>query len=255
MWPDQRRAVPDLLFGRLGQPPGERVADRLAGPGRSVRLVAQGQSDPLRERSPDGPPGAARRSPGAGPAGRSRPRRPTRARPCPRTGAARGSPAPRGSPGGGCCAAGAPDRTSPGRPRRPVTGRSTRPSRAVRRRPGEPAIRSISSGAKRTTRSVPARLVARRGTPFTRIRLRWPPPPSRRRATSRVDPPPAEPPSTTPSTRARSAPQRIISASVGVRCEWPEASTKIASSRLVLPAALGPWTRCGPGPSCSSRAR
>ena len=33
-------------------------------------------------------------------------------------------------------------------------------------------MRSISSGAKRTTRSVPARPAARRGTPLTRIRLR-----------------------------------------------------------------------------------
>ena len=40
---DQGRAVPGLLVGRLGQAPGQRVADGLARARRCVRLVAQGQ--------------------------------------------------------------------------------------------------------------------------------------------------------------------------------------------------------------------
>ena len=37
-----------------------------------------------------------------------------------------------------------------------------------------------------------------------------------------------------------------------VRCERPQASRTIASSRLVLPAAFGPTTSCGPGPNVAS---
>ena len=41
--PDERRAVPDLLLGRLREPPGERVPGRLAGEWRGVRHVAERQ--------------------------------------------------------------------------------------------------------------------------------------------------------------------------------------------------------------------
>ena len=70
----------------------------------------------------------------------------------------------------------------------------------ARRSDGEPAMRSISSGAKRTTRSNPASPAARRPRPLTRIRLRpaVPVAPDRTIATSIVSDP------TTPSTRARS---------------------------------------------------
>ena len=107
---------------------------------------------------------------------------------------------------------------------------------------------SISSGAKRTIRSNPASPVARRPSPLTLIRLRpaVPVAPPRTIATSMVSRP------TEPSTRARSVPQRMISPSVVVRCERPQASSTIASSRLVLPAAFGPHTRCGPGPNVAS---
>ena len=43
------------------------------------------------------------------------------------------------------------------------------------------------------------------------------------------------------------------SPSAVVRCEWPQARSTIASSRLVLPAAFGPHTRWGPGPKATSR--
>ena len=76
---------------------------------------------------------------------------------------------------------------------------------------------------------------ARRPTPFTRIRLRLPATPARLRATSMVSGPrsPAGSPGsgwTTPSIRARSVPQRMISASAEVRCERPQASRTIASN-------------------------
>ena len=49
---------------------------------------------------------------------------------------------------------------------------AARASRAARRRAGEPTTRSISSGAKRTTRNAWPRAGARRGTPLMRMRLR-----------------------------------------------------------------------------------
>src|SRR5688572_2240499 len=121
----------------------------------------------------------------------------------------------------------------------------------ARRSDGDPATRSMSSGANRTTRSRSASAAARRATPLTRIRLRAPfaaaTEPGRTRATSIWSSPER------PSTRATSAPHRISSESVVVRCETPRARTTIASSRLVLPAAFGPQTSCGPGPTASSR--
>src|SRR4029079_13026709 len=41
--PDQRRSVPDLLLGGLGQAPGEGVPRQLPGEWRRVGLVAEGQ--------------------------------------------------------------------------------------------------------------------------------------------------------------------------------------------------------------------
>jgi hypothetical protein len=55
-----------------------------------------------------------------------------------------------------------------------------------------------------------------------------------------------------PAARATSAPQRMTSASVVVRCERPVASRTIDSIRVVLPAAFGPQTRCGPDPKVAS---
>ena len=57
------------------------------------------------------------------------------------------------------------------------------------------------------------------------------------------------------SIRASSSPQRTSSPSVVVRWLRPQASSTIASSRLVLPAALGPQTSCGPGSNTASSAR
>ena len=72
--PIERRPVPDLLVGRLDEPPGERVPRRLAGERRRVRHVAQRQPrrrPPRPARSPRGRPPAARRAPRAGAAARS----------------------------------------------------------------------------------------------------------------------------------------------------------------------------------------
>ena len=55
-----------------------------------------------------------------------------------------------------------------------------------------------------------------------------------------------------PSTRATSVAQRISSPSDVVRCERPHAISAMASRRLVLPAAFGPHTSCGPGPNSTS---
>ena len=81
-----------------------------------------------------------------------------------------------------------------------------------------------------------------------RMRLRPPDPspPERWIATSMTSFP------TFPATRARSRPQRISSPSELVRCDRPQPSSAIASSRLVLPAALGPQIRWGPGPKTAS---
>jgi len=96
--------------------------------------------------------------------------------------------------------------------------------------------------------------LARRGTPFTRIRFRAPPPDpepppdaGRTSATSTVSRP------ANPSMRASSLPQRTSSPSLEVRCERPHARRTIASRSVVLPAAFGPTISCGPGPKLVSR--
>ena len=108
---------------------------------------------------------------------------------------------------------------------------------AARRRPGEPATRSISSGAKTTTRSGLSSALARRPTPFTRSRLR-PPVPSDARADDRhLDDVPAE-----AALDPREVGPPADQLAVGARSDGtgPSASSTIASSRLVLPAAFGP---------------
>ena len=110
MRPDQRRAVPDLLLGGLGEPARQRVAWRLAGEWRRVRRVAQGQPRRRGLVGRDlrmGRRRAARPASRAGAAARRRwpPRR--RGTPRPRTAARRARRPPRGSPAAGCCAAGA----------------------------------------------------------------------------------------------------------------------------------------------------
>ena len=130
MRPDQRRAVPDLLLGGLGQPPRQRVARRLAGERRGVRHVAQRQAAGRRLVRGDlavrGRSGAARVSSRRSRAATTRP--PVSRNVRPRTAARRGSPAPPGSRAAGCCAAGASGRTSPGRRRRPGSVAAARAS-------------------------------------------------------------------------------------------------------------------------------
>ena len=248
---DQRRAVPDLLLGGLHEPPGERVARRLPGQWRRVRLVAQGQ--PAGRGLLGGDLGVGRREragerPRAAGAARRRSRRRRRGTRRPRSAARRATRRPRGSRGGGCSAAGGSARRSTARRRRPASrlrraGRSPPGGATASRRPG-------ASPRARTGRSAAARPapLARRARPLTRIRLRPAAArcPARTIATSIVSWP------TRPSTRASSVPQRISSPSVAVRCERPQASRTIASRRLVLPAAFGPQTRCGPGPNAAS---
>ena len=164
----------------------------------------------------------------------------------PRSAARRGSPPPRGSPGAGCCAAGASGRTWRGRRHRPGNRAAASASSAARRSDGDPMTSSISSGANSTTRSGRPRALGRRPTPLTRIRLR-PPRPVGTRArtiatsrTSRADAAFDAGEVVGPSGSARR--RRVV------RCERPQPSSAIASSRLVLPAAFGPQTSCGPGP-------
>ena len=101
-----------------------------------------------------------------------------------------------------------------------------------------------------TVRRTPTSDAARRATPLTRIRLRAPPVAVRTSATStasrassvgvrarRRGPRPGPAPG--PSARAR---RRPSCGGTG-----PRPARTIASSRLVLPAALGPQTSCGPG--------
>ena len=167
MRPDERRAVPDLLLGGLDEPPGQGVARRFAGGGRRVRLVSQRQGTGggllrrdlgmgRRER-----PGKLleQRVPGRDDRATGIEERPI---PVPQLVAAR--PAPRGSRAAGRCAAGARDRTSRGRSRSAGRGWPRAGRGRARRRDGEPATRSMSSGANSTTRSTPAerRCAARR---------------------------------------------------------------------------------------------
>ena len=208
---DERRAVPDLLVGRLGEAPGEGVPRRLAGECRRVRRVRDrqpGRARPRPGRSRRGPGPAARQGPRAGAAARRRSPRRRRGTTRPRSGARRGRPAPRGSPGGGCSAAGASGRTS-ARSRPYAAERCVASwSSAARRRPGEPTTRSISSGAKTTVRSSPTSPAARRATPLTRIRFRAPPPAAGRPDERDLDglgrrPAPRSGPARCPSGRAR----------------------------------------------------
>ena len=161
--------------------------DRLAGSRRRVRLVADGQPALLGRDLGVGPAErfGDRLERGAG-GPRRRPPRRSSSGGVPEAQLVASGECPRGSTGAGRCAAGARGRRSPARPRTPATGCAARVSIAARRGPGAPATRSMSSGAKRTARSTPARLDARRATPLTRIRLRCPPAPSRTRATSIV---------------------------------------------------------------------
>ena len=112
--PDERRAVPDLLVGGLGQAAGEGVARR-ASPGRGGRvgLVAEpehGARPPRPGRSPRGRP------PAAPPRSRSSRRRASSTtlaagvekRLVPEAELGRGRRSPRGSRAAGRCAAGAP---------------------------------------------------------------------------------------------------------------------------------------------------
>ena len=121
MRPDERRPVPDLLLGRLGEAAGEGVTRRLARELRGVGRVGQAAAarrPPRPGRSRDGPrPAAPRARPAAAGAPRG-PRPPTRAAPGPRTAAPPGSPAPRGSRAAARCAAGGPGRRSRARGRR-----------------------------------------------------------------------------------------------------------------------------------------
>ena len=131
--------------------------------------------------------------------------------------------------------------------RRPAS-RARRAGRAPRAAAtASPATSSISSGANTTTRRTPAE--------------------ARRPAADAVDPDPlpAAPVAagagaddrdldrrrgpTTPSTRASvGRPSGSARRRPRVRWERPQASSTIASRRLVLPAAFGPQTSCGPGP-------
>ena len=112
---------------------------------------------------------------------------------------------------------------------------------------GEPTTSSMSSGANSTTGSACARADGAAGTPLTRMRFR-----ARRRPTAREHdldrwPRPScarleRPP---PAGRSR-RPSRSARRPRSARCERPVPSTTSASSRLVLPAALGPTTTWGP---------
>ncbi len=251
---DQRGAVPDLLLGRLGEAAGQGVADRLARVLRRVRRVGAargGRRPPRRARSPRGRPRGAPPAPRAGAAAPpGRPPRP-RAASRPRTGARRGSPAPRGS-----------SRSRPLRcwSARPYVGEVAERRRATAGRRAGRAPRGAATASRRRAASPRARTsrsagrptsdAARRATPLTRIRLRAPPAAVRTSATSTASrasgvacparrPGPPRGPAPGPSGRARRRRD--------VRWERPQASRTIASSRLVLPAALGPQTSCGPG--------
>ena len=159
--PDQRRAVPDLLVGGLGEAAGQGVADRLARVLRRVRRVRDARGGPAAASSGAisawaAARGAARSPPAAGAA--------PRGRPCPASSSGR-VPEPQLGAGRllladepqqavalleGPAVGGevpARRRASAGRP----AGRGP-PGAAT----GEPATSSISSGANSTVRSTPA---------------------------------------------------------------------------------------------------
>ena len=251
--PDERRAVPDLLLGRLGQAPGERVARRLAGEWRRVRLVAQRQA---RRRRP--PPGRSRRGPppAARPATSSSRRRSAtiaaagveeRAVPEAQLVARRALLADR--PQQAVALLERPAVRRRGRRRRPAS-RSRPAGRATARRSdGEPAISSISSGAKRTTRRSPARPAARRPSPLTRIRLRPAVPVAPARTIGDLDACRARP---SPRPGRGRVPQRMSSPSVVVRCDRPQAEQDHRLEEARLAGRVRAPTRCGPGPNVAS---
>ena len=184
--PDERRAVPDLLLGRLDEPPRERVPRRLPGECRRVRHVAH------RERrlgtlvrsdlGMGGSQGLAERLEEAQALGHDRRRR-RRGTRRPRSAARRATQLPRGSPAAGCCAAGAPARRSRARRRRRPSG-WTRAGRSPPAAGSASRPRGASPPARRRRPGAGvARLVARRPTPLTRIRLRPPLPVAPERTT------------------------------------------------------------------------
>ena len=139
MRPDERRAVPGLLLRRLLE--AAASASRADSPGGAGAFVAYARrSGPAAASS-----GAISRVRGGQRPGEARGARwrssttapPARGTSGPRSGARRGSPAPRGSPAAGRCAAGAPGRTSraPDVGRRPLAGQPVERLPAERRRP------------------------------------------------------------------------------------------------------------------------
>ena len=259
--PDQRRAVPDLLVGRLREASARarRGRTRRGAAARSSRTPsARRPSPPRRARSPRGP-----RRAGPARASSSRWRSSRTAVPA----SSRVASQKRSSARVACSSRIAPqqavallERPSVGGEvpaRRPASAGRRARSRASRRSDGEPATSSISSGANITVRSTPASAAApardavdadplagaAAGRPdegdLDGVALLGRRP---RPTDARLDPGQL----LGPSGRAR--PRR------SVRWERPQASRTIASSRLVLPAALGPHTSCGPASKTASSA-
>jgi hypothetical protein len=154
-----------------------------------------------------------------------------------------------------------------------------RASSAPRRSDGDPAMRSISSGAKTTIRRRPSSPDARRPTPSTRIRFRPPGPPVRTRATSIAtgrsaatagrplgsgpasgspgsgpascpdsSRGSARPPRTRPSTRARSAPADELPSTVvgGSAVRQDDRLKARLAGRVQSPDEVGAGTRSSP---------
>ena len=253
MRPDERRAVPDLLLGRLGEPPGERVARRLAGERRGVGHVAQGRAarpPPRRARSRRGRRPAARPASRAGAGARRRSAPPaSRNAVVPEAQLVAAAPLLADRPQQAVALLERPAVRRERRRRRPASRGRASWSSAARRSDGRADDRAASPRARRaTTRSVPRRgPLARRADavdPDPLARPAGPPrtgPDDRRpRASSRPDAGPRPGRGRCPSGSARR--RRVV------RCERPQPSRTIASSRLVLPAAFGPQTSCGPGP-------
>ena len=178
---DERRAVPELLLGRLREAPGERLARRLARLGRGVRHVREAGARPRPGRSRRAPPASGPASSGEEPLPRVEDRRPrTRAAWRPRTAAGRGV---------ACSSRMARRRWLRCVRVRPYADevRRHRPGSAGRRARRAPSVaapagrrRGASPPGRRRRRGGPRRsAAARRGTPLTRIRLRPPAGPSR----------------------------------------------------------------------------
>ena len=244
MRPDERRAVPDLLLGGLGQAPGERVPRRLArgAAARSSRSAGSAVRRPPR-------PGRSRRGRAAsGPASVASSRRRS-ATMAPPDVEERGVPEPE------LVAAGALLADRPEQAvallERPAVGREVvgvgrrAAGRPAGRAPrggatGEPTTRSISSGAK----SDDPEDARQAGRPARHAvdpdPLRGRPAPVAPRPRTHRRPRPCRGPTDGPRPGRGRVPQRMSSPSALVRCERPQASRTIASSRLVLPAAFGP---------------